>query len=151
MKQVVGNLLDVETGTIVHQVNMYKTMGHGIARQIAGKWPSVFSAYKNCNASLGACQMIAATPRLYVANLYGQVGIGTDNRKTHYGYLAHALAMLEDLVTTYHANPVYFPYKMSSDLAGGDWIVVLELIEAFFPDATIVELPAYDRMKGIPA
>ena len=34
-----GNLLDVQQGIIVHQVNCRKVAGAGLAKQIREKWP----------------------------------------------------------------------------------------------------------------
>jgi hypothetical protein len=37
---------------------------------------------------------------------------------------------------------------MSSDLAGGDWKVILSIIEETIPDATIVVLPQFVKELG---
>jgi hypothetical protein len=150
VKTIIGNLLEIEHGILGHQTNLYHTMGHGIARQIAMKWPKVELEYIDYDGELGDCQLVQVKPGLLVANLFGQDGIGRNCRKTHYGALSLALTRLGR-----HSGdldlPVFLPWKMSSDLAGGNWDIVSELIEFLVPAATIVKLPRYDRVTGMPA
>lgn len=40
-----GNLLDIESGIIAHQVNCKGVMGAGLAKQIRLKYPIVYQAY----------------------------------------------------------------------------------------------------------
>jgi hypothetical protein len=155
LKQIEGDLLAQPRGLLAHQVNLAGVMGHGLARQIRDKWPQVYAAYHAHDHKLGQCFLVEVQPELYVANLYGQLGLGIHGRKTHYGYLAQALQSLHfcgrgaDL-------PIFIPWHMSSDLAGGGdpegtWAVVEELIMVLVPEATIVKLPKYDPILGKPA
>jgi hypothetical protein len=152
LKTITGNLLDMPNGLFAQQVNTHFTWGHGLARQFGDRYPDAEKIYQKHTPILGECFLIEipATGKAvrYIANLYGQIGMGGP-RATHYGYLGHALAELS-LYAKSLVLPVYIPWRMSSDLAGGDWTVVEELIEGFLPHATIVKLPAYNRQTGRP-
>lgn len=150
LKIVEGNILDVTTGTIFQQVNCQGVMGAGLAKQIAEKWPKVLTEYQNyCfdfepEVLLGDALSVEVIDNpeeecfLDVVNLFGQLETGTYKRQTHYGALAKSLAKAYS--SAWLGMPFYFPYGMSSGLAGGDWNVVQELIEGFFPYAVVMKL-----------
>lgn len=146
MKEIIGNLLDTPARCIiVQQVNCIHPFGAGLAKQIAKKWPHVEQQYKDYDGELGDCLLVQAEPGILVANLYGQNGVGVMERQTNYGALALALTKLKRHAVDLD-YPVYYPYLMSSNLAGGDWAIVLELISFLCP-GTIVKLPRYVRTK----
>src|SRR5262245_11703035 len=81
MKTIEKNILTVDEGIIVHQVNMLGIMGGGLALQIKKKWPQVFTKYelycRNWLVRLGDVIYADINPNLYVANLFGQEHIGS--------------------------------------------------------------------------
>lgn len=143
MKIELRDILTVERGFIVQQVNCKHVMGGGLAAQIKNKWPEVETRYLEMPATLGVCDitLVSATP-LYIANLYGQDSYGRSKRHTNYGALACALSMLTVLqYDIKEVIPNYFPYGLGCGLGGGDWAVVSEMIEFYFPDAIICQMP----------
>ena len=150
MKEITGNLLDITHGILCHQVNCVGIMGHGIANQIGNKWPAIREQYREYGGKLGEVYFHQVAPGLIVANLFGQNGIAHGKRKTHYGALAQCLVTVQKRAWDLQL-PVYFPWKMSSDLAGGDWVIVSELIDFLIGNPTIVKLQRYDRVTGMPA
>lgn len=133
------DILTVSSGFICQQVNCEKVMGAGLAAQIKKKWPIVYTTYLSNKPVLGEYDLVRVSgtmPGLYVANLYGQQGFGTDKRQTNYGALSSALAsMAHDL--RFDIPHIYFPFEMGCGLGGGDWNIVSELIEFYFPNAII--------------
>ena len=140
MKIIEGNLLDIDRGYIVHQVNTLGIMGGGIAWQIRNKWPDLFEVYsKDCKSGKLKLGMFTAYRvsefPLYVVNLAGQEGIG--GVATRYEAYEEALPILKAFSDNSDL-PVYFPYGIGCGLAGGDWAVMEPILERHFPEATLV-------------
>ena len=154
MQHLEGNALDIDRGLVVHQTNCIGIMGGGIALQVAQRWPNVYRDYAwlcnqvrhNPKLLLGHVQYVPANSRVTVANLFGQVfpgsGLMTDYTAFTDGVRSIARAMAG------YTHEVYFPYKIGCGLAGGDWKVVYQIIEAHCPNANIVELPMNVRWTG---
>lgn len=131
---------------IVHQCNLYHTMGAGIARVIAAKFPLAAEADKNTPADdskLGSFTYSSnykdGNPFL-IFNLYSQVGIGSDdevfNRNTQYDYMVDGLTRIKHWMNDRNIKvSLGIPYGMGSDLAGGSWTIVRAIIESVFNDA----------------
>lgn len=149
MNIIEGNLLNISTGIIVHQVNCLGVMGRGLAAQIRSKYPTVYTKYyKLCKTKvgfedelLGTTQLVpvTTTPPLRVANLFGQLEYAGAGVHTNYDAVSSALTKLS--LVNIHKLPVYIPYLLGSDLAGGHWPTIKSIIEETIPDANIVVLP----------
>lgn len=134
-----GDLLEAKEDIIVHQVNAIGVMGAGIALQIKKKHPNVFKEYtqlvnsvKDKSDLMGYCQIVAVEGRdisnmKYVANIYGQLGIGRNKKQTDYNALSKSL---EELFKFARVNrlSVALPYNIGCGLAGGDWDIVSKII-----------------------
>lgn len=147
MKYENRNILEVESGLICHQVNAQGVMGTGIALSIKQKWPKVFDEYRNNllwprYKNLGKAQIINVSKDLNIVNLFGQFDFGRDFRRTEYGSLYRAMTDLKDQVSypLFRNLPIYFPYKMGCNNAGGDWKIVEEMIDLVFPNAIICKI-----------
>ena len=158
LRHVTGDIFDVTTGIIAHQVNCRGVMGAGIAREIARRFPKAESDYKaRCARNrhydpdghpaslLGKVEMSLVRPfntttpesGLFIANVFGQIHPRFGPRQTNYGAVADAFESLR-----FHTDiPLYVPWGMGCGLAGGDWTVYSEIIEHFRPDATVVQRP----------
>lgn len=137
------SILAVEHGIICHQVNCMGKMGAGIALRIRQKWPIVYQgymhAYRNQQLILGAAILSEIIPtQLYVANLCGQYHYGRGKKYTDYPAVRACLLKVAE-VSNNLKLPVYIPYGMGCSLAGGDWNVVLSIIEQSFQNATIMD------------
>lgn len=132
------DILTVTEGFIVQQVNCRKVMGAGLAKQIKLKWPAVEEQYLKSQAKLGDVDFVSIDfGKLWVANLYGQDRTGAGLRQTNYGAVSHALAQMRSSIPDEMFGSVYFPWGMGAGLGGGSWEVISELIEFYFPEATI--------------
>lgn len=138
-----GNLLTIESGIIAHQVNCKGVMGAGLAKSLKAKYPACFTSYqrycKEGKFKLGMVQFVKVNPVLYICNLAGQDGYGTQSRQTDYEALASCLTKLHAKSIELNLTP-YLPYKMGCGLGGGNWNVVSNLIETHCPNAVIVQI-----------
>lgn len=141
---VSGDLLDAldrkEVDVIGHIVNCQGVMGSGIAKSIKDRYPAVYKEYR-LNFDLGAVNLLGLCQQCFVSseigdnrevfNLHAQFNYGLDKRHLNYGALGICLASMSR--RTIH-KVVGFPFKMGSDRAGGDFSIVLEMIEFYFKD-----------------
>lgn len=136
MKTVTGDLLELRSGVILHQVNCLGATG-GLAGALRQKWPRAFAPYldyckRNRQHGIGGFVIGQATPSLIIGHVFGQVqpGPSTD-----------LLAVKESLDRAQAAliAPVYAPYKMGCGLGGGNWAAYRALLTIAFPDITIVQ------------
>ena len=138
MKHKRGNLLDeVKTGIILQQVNAQGVMGSGFAKQIRQKWPTVWEVYSNnvtggsetyTSQSMGMVIPVMVEPGLFVVNLVAQQFYGKDfKRYTSYDALDNCLRTVAKFNKTDNL-PIHHPL-IGCGLGGGDWDIVLTIIE----------------------
>jgi O-acetyl-ADP-ribose deacetylase (regulator of RNase III) len=121
---------------LVHQANCFCTMGSGIARLIREKFPSVYDA--DCSTKpgdkekLGEVSFAPIGDNKVIFNLYGQYRYGHDKRYTDYEAVYSGLEKIKESCESAGIELILIPYKMSSNLAGGDWRIVEKMIEVVF-------------------
>jgi O-acetyl-ADP-ribose deacetylase (regulator of RNase III) len=136
-------LISGEVDVLLHVCNNKGVMGSGIALEIKNRIPDAFVAYKEIPTELGTCTFgwTTETNRRsgMVVNMVSQDGYGKGIRHLNYGALAECLHKVSVLNKTLRIG---LPYKMGADRAGGDWDIVLELIDFCLKDfdVTIYEL-----------
>lgn len=144
---VKGDILTPNTsdrGVIVcHQVNCKGVMGAGLAKQVKDKHPRVYEYYreacKSGQAYLGKVQAIPCGEYRYsVANIFGQMTYGRHGQFTDYGALIDAFKYIRD--TILKSTIIRIPFKMGCGLGGGNWDVVLGLIEDYLGHDFDVEI-----------
>ena len=142
MNIIKGDLLKITKGIITQQVNCQKVMGAGLAIKIAKKYPIVKKTYiHDCNNGfhLGDVSLAEISKdTLYCASLFGQDKYGRDKNYTEYSYLSKALHSLYHISLGFNL-PVYMPYGLGCNLAGGDWAIVEQLIKEDCPNATVLK------------
>ena len=163
-----GDLVEDGRYTVFcHQTNCFGTMGAGIAKQIARKYPEVKDMDRRLFRLLGADELFG-TIRIVkcndgrcCVNMYAQYGYGrgVNTAYTDYAKLQACLNSLEEFLSNLpDETPVAFPYKIGCGLAGGDWTIVSEMLEKFaervHQPVYVVKLPervgaaAYVKRKG---
>lgn len=149
MKIIKKDLLTVERGIIVHQVNCQGAMNSGVAKAIRDKWPEVYLEYLDvCNnyrnnkmKLLGEVSFVEVEDNLIVANLFGQFSYGYDGKRyTSYGAYEKALPFLEIHAKNTYKLPLFFPYKIGSDRGGANFEFIKELISEYCTDYTFCKL-----------
>lgn len=152
MNEIIGDITKIKKGIICHQTNCVGKMGTGIAYSIKQAFPRVYDLYllriKNLGPTnlLGKVQTIKVDTDLFVANVFGQLRYGREQRHTDYNAVRSAFTRLEEARNTLpqfsniQQSEIYIPYKMGCVNAGGDWKIYLQIIKEIIPYATIVRL-----------
>lgn len=152
MKYVKGDLLALtEQGKfdiIIHGCNCHNTMGSGVARQIADRYPNVKAVdaltRKSDRAKLGlftGATVWRPSAAFDVINLYTQYDYYPRN-VDHFDYDAFRRGLYQ-IKLLYDMNPMAVPRigipKIGAGLAGGDWERIEAIIDSIgFNDITCV-------------
>lgn len=131
MNIIKGNILGIEKGIIVHQVNTLGRMGAGLALQIRNKYPKVYDEYLDMSPMfLGSVLFTQITQDLIVASIAAQNSFGGHRRVVHTDYYA-----LEDGIKqcvklgSILSLEVYIPWCIGCGLANGDWEIVYSILK----------------------
>lgn len=131
-----------------HCCNNLGVMGAGVAKALKNKWPKVFYSYKNNSMNLGGVSFVPVEfnefdePIRFIVNMIGQDGVRSkDNPKpVKYSALVNAMTNTNAYINLLKIkNPLICTIKFGSDLAGGDWKLIEELIkEIWLPKMNVV-------------
>ena len=132
-----GNILDIQSGIIAHQVNCQRVAGAGLALQIRRKWPAWYTDYFNAVPFMGRASLFYVSKTLAIASLYAQHGYNKNTRQTDYKAFSVSLSAL---VRNTPGKDLYIPYGIGCGLGGGDWDAVSMMIDAVAPNAILVKL-----------
>lgn len=150
MEIISEDIFKCKEDIIVHQVNCQGVMGSGIALQVKQLYPEVFKGYeyycktRKVEDILGSSLICEANDGKYIANLFGQNKYGK-GLQTDYEAFKHALIEIHDFAKEHNLS-VAIPYKIGSNLAGGDWNTIFDIITEVFSDN--VEFNIYKLDKG---
>jgi hypothetical protein len=146
LKKIKGNLIDLaEAGQfdiIVHGCNCFNTMGAGIAKEIAERYPGAYRVDNNTEfgdiTKLGNWSQFE-TGTFTILNAYTQFGFRTDKRPDVFEYGAFGL-ILRKLIHLYPDEKFGLPY-VGMGLSGGNKDRILAMIEYFGSkvDVSLVE------------
>lgn len=147
MLQVIEkDLLDIDEGLIVHQVNCRGRMGAGVAGQLKEKYPVIYKKYievynEFINSGetmklLGTFQIVPINTKLKVVNAFTQFNFGYDGKLyTDYSAIESGFKTLK--LVNIKKLPVYIPYKYGSGLAGGNFDKVSKIIHSVYPEVIV--------------
>lgn len=161
MQLLKKDILTVNRGFILHQVNCKGVMNKGLAKEIRNLYPQTFLDYKEfldkntrtqdvngekvirCNA-LGGFKTTQLHPHHYIVHCYAQYDYGSDGKRyTDYDALREALTSFDFYKIIAHdvwsneVLPVYVPEGMGCGYGGGDWGVVKNILTEIIPNAII--------------
>ena len=137
-----GDILQVQSGLILHGCNTKGVMGAGIAKQIAVKYPDVYSEYvRYCRWDdiLGEALFVKVSPTLVIGNLFTQDSFGRDPTMRYVSYDAVDNAFKRISYLEEPDTEIHFP-KIGAGLANGDWTVIQSIIEHRLKDFTNLNL-----------
>lgn len=134
-----GNIFDGFCDVICHQVNCQGVMGSGIAREARARFPVVYKHYANscCNKQnvLGNIDVIdVCNGHRFVVNMYSQKDyLPRGVKHTDYEAFRNCIKKIKEHFYDIRTQiTIGFPYKIGCGLGGGDWNVVLSIIEDEF-------------------
>ena len=139
-----GNLLDAQSGVIVHGCNMLGVMGAGVAKAIKDKYPECYTRYKLSLESKDKPKLgdiiwyyhpwneyeSAKRDYLWIANALTQETCGGDPtvRYVNYVAVANVFRIISNSNIEYnYFSDVHFP-KIGAGLANGDWNIIEQII-----------------------
>lgn len=128
-------------GSIIHQGNMQKVAGAGVALAIRRAWPNWYIHFTHKNGVFGGIDAfpVQASPPISIITLYAQNKVGRWKRQTDYAAFSSALQEVRELYRMrIIPSPLYMPYKIGCGNGGGDWGETLQLIQEHLPNVTFV-------------
>jgi len=158
LKTVVGDVTTPQRAkasdivVIPHCCNNRKIMGAGVALFLKTKWPEVDEIYQNSSDELGSVSYYIHTIEdeektvdLVVANMIGQDSCRSISNPKPVKYVALMQAMekvftfcdamkINEKMNNRNRNVAIHACKFGSDLAGGNWGFILELINEIWID-----------------
>jgi len=139
MRVITEDLLSIESGIIVHQVNTDGVMGAGIAKSLREKYPYMYNAYQTICSNqrdssnlMGKLYTYHSSP-LVIVNLFAQT-LSTnagDGRRTSYDATVDGWHRIKRRAL---GRQVYVPYGIGCGLGGGDWNIYSAIVDAILPD-----------------
>jgi hypothetical protein len=148
-QEIIGNICSIDElsvfnknalNSVTHICNCQGVFNKGLAKSIRTKYPVVYDEYmKLCSTSapqhlLGTLQPVQVSQNIFFCNLFGQLNYGTQKRQLNYESLYLGLESQANMArNTPHAE-FYYPKNMGSVLAGGNWYIVLSIINGLFKD-----------------
>lgn len=142
VKEVECDIFDSGADIVCHSCNCQVCFGAGIALEIKNRFPEVFmddcETIRGDRGKLGTIRIVKLTtyhPTIkYCTNMYSQFSMGRDKRHVNYEALYRCLEAIRGHITN-TAFKIAFPYKLSSQNAGGSWKVVKCMLEDVFMDS----------------
>jgi O-acetyl-ADP-ribose deacetylase (regulator of RNase III) len=137
MKIVCGDILAINHGVIVHQVNCKKVMGAGLALQIRRKYPQHFADYMAAEPKLGDIVVTRIHSMLYIVGVYGQYSYGRYGLHTNYSALRIAMIKATHFAAQKNLQ-MFIPYGIGCGLAGGNWNQVMKILSSVNKNSIVV-------------
>lgn len=140
MKTIKGNFFDYVSDDkniiVPHVCNNVKKFGAGFAKSIALKWPIVRSEFLDFDAKLGEVQFVNVN-NLIVANMIAQNGVKStsENKPLKYSHLIRCMDSVGRLAK--ESNLEIHTIRFGSNLAGGTWAFIEELIYELWEDIPV--------------
>jgi len=144
-KEFYGDVLGSTAELIAHGCNTSGVFNSGVAKAVRDKYPEVFAKYKDAYdkglVKLGCIQVVDVADGFAnkkIVNCFTQEKYGYDKAKyTSYDALDTCMQKLRSYCEEHYVKSVAIPWHMCSDRGGGNWNIVLSIIQAAFEDSNI--------------
>lgn len=133
VKHIIGDLVrdSADYQVIGHGCNCFCTMGAGIAPQIKAKFPEAYevdcATIKGDKNKLGTITYTVIQDTPIIVNLYSQYGYARQHGEVALDYKA-LRSSLKLMKEKFSGKTMALPW-IGAGLAGGDWNVILRIIE----------------------
>lgn len=138
INHIVGDVLAIRRGVIVHGCNCIGVMGAGVALQVALKWPKIERHYRELCAISKSEQLLGkidvhklgSGDGLFLVNAFTQLEPG-GGKQVSYDAMAECFRRISIRADMFHL-PICFPL-IGCGLAGGKWPIVAAIIDEQLP------------------
>lgn len=149
MKIIDKNILDVNSGVILHGCNAQFAMKSGVALQLRDKYPNIYDEYRQMCSKfkhdferLGQYCKVWVDKDLFVINIISQLYYGYDGQRySDYSAINSAFKGIAHDFALSPKTQFYLPYRIFCDRGGADWNIVSKMIDYYLPSAIICKLP----------
>lgn len=120
---------------IIHCCNNKRKWGLGFVLALSKKWPKIREEYLKQTMTLGSVAIVQVEPKVYIANIIGQDGYGTSQKKyVKYKALRSGFNSILQFITEYKGSEkiVIQGPQLGSGLAGGNWTKIAALLQEIF-------------------
>lgn len=132
------SLFEAPIEVLAHGCNCFNTMGAGLARSIAERFPEVEkedsltkSGDRKKLGTIAFVRVLDESSKIkYIVNMYTQFNYGCGERQINYEAMYRCLESLKS-----KNNPkmrIGLPFKIGCGLGGGDWNIVKAMIYSVF-------------------
>lgn len=138
-----------DANILCHSVNHQGVMGSGLAKQMVKKYPKIISDSEfyssKCRIPFqeikqkGIVAWYKISDIKWIASIFGQDMYGTDKQYTDYVSLGNGLISVASAAQQ-QSFSIAIPSGIGCGLGGGDWDVVLNIIEdcfKYYPDVNV--------------
>lgn len=140
MEIIKGNFFDYVTDDknfiVPHVCNNVKKFGAGFAKSLALKWPKTKVDFLQFEPTLGEVQFVKIN-QLMIANMIAQDGIKskTEQKPLKYAHLINCMNRVRTMAKA--LNLEIHTIKFGSNLAGGNWDFIEELISELWDNLPV--------------
>ena len=141
-----GDIFEAPVDIIIHQCNCFNTMGSGIAKTIAKRYPraaEVDRMTKRGDKSKLSQFTVAQADKKQdktIINLYAQYNFGKSHKLfTNYGALSLGLWNIKEWIgkMSFENQVIGIPFGLGCGKGGGSWMIVEKLIKDVFEKSEI--------------
>jgi len=135
-----------EPKVLLHICNNMGGWGKGFVTAISKKWPQPELVFRDCYNlklanNLGDIQ-VCSIDNVYIINMIAQNGYKNKPNPIPLDYAAldSCLSKVESFLKTFENSPSIFCPKIGTGLAGGDWKIISEMLNAHLDNVNVYEL-----------
>lgn len=128
-----GDLFTSQSKYLCHQVNCLGKMGSGIARSVRDRFPTAYEEYRSlCHGADSPGTLMGRILQSdcdckTIIHMFAQERCGRHIRYTDYAAFRECLRKIKSAIPT--GSTIALPHGIGCGLGGGDWDIILPMIE----------------------
>lgn len=151
IEQTEGCIFDAFDGkmieAIAHQTNVDGAMGKGIALEIASRYPSSFTDFKQFTQPLlGQVLLSQMAGEQFIFHVYAQSLFPKSKlRKTNYEAFYEGFEVVANTCRRTGITRIGVPYGIGCGLGGGSWTVISAILKDIFERDEKIKLTIFEK------